>query len=295
MTVDVFRHDAVVVQVLQQRPALFLRHALDRHRRHLAHIQGLAPAAVVHPRNRLVDRGIAAADVGQLVAGAHLPRLARRRHVVQRVAAVEDGLQGRRQTVPGLVHVAEHGVAADLGQFHAMQQGAFRRPRRGRQIGMPLPSHREALAACFIVGDQQNFRMFGMAKFGNRRMIIERAEVTAERDVLLERQRLVAEQQDDVAMPGIDQRLHRLGIQRTAHVDADHFGAQRRRQWFQGKATHAASRGWGLHQFVSVIFIFIAAFKRWVCANCQPRTKPCVAENSSAHAGIRRSPTARTA
>ena len=79
-----------------------------------------------------------------------------------------------------------------------------------------------------VAVDNQDLRVFRV--LGRGRVNVQLTEAAAEGLVLLERQLLIAKEEDQVPQPGVPQRRQGRVVERLRQVDAGNLGADDRRE-----------------------------------------------------------------
>ena len=119
--------------------------------------------------------------------------------------------------------VGEHRVATRLRQRHRVEQGAGRRARHERHVGVP------EVGAILDAVDRQNARVLRQRRF-DRMPLGDLTELRRERGLRLGREVLVGEEHDEVLEPGRSHRGQRVGVERYRTIEAADLGADGRRQ-----------------------------------------------------------------
>ena len=246
--VDELRLRGVLVQVSQQDARLRHRHAEDGAgvRRE---IERLAAAHGMRAHEPLADRP----EHRPLLQVEHAQRSARVHERVLADEVLDLRLDGRVERVVGRAHVGELGVAADRIHDAGRQERVLRRDRPERAVGVPehvaeieqaharVARQRLAVAAEIrhVVPPGLQALVLGLGDVAAAG-VFERAEVAAERHLLLVGDLLVVEHEHRVAIhPRLDPR-HLVGGERPADVDAGHFAHEHGMDLADGQ-THGLS------------------------------------------------------
>jgi hypothetical protein len=175
--------------------------------------------------------------------------------------ALDGGLEGGGQGVPGGVLVGEQGVAAFGRQLLRMQQRAQAGFVFVREVGVPEVAgvaQAYGFAVFLDVGDHQDFRVVLQLEVFQH-VDLQRAEAAAEVDVLLRRDALVAEHQHVVVQVGAVDAAEIGRRERPGEVQAQDFGAQRgvkRADFDGGGCVAVAGAARSFRAKVAVIFTF---------------------------------------
>ena len=156
--------------------------------------------------------------------------------IVPRLASLHLALQRVGQRLIHGVHVGELGLAAGAAGLHAMQQRADAWNGAIAAVGVPELRQRHLLhrrmirrhqvAVVVHVGDAED--LLHAARADDVLMEdLRLAEAAGEFDMLGVGDVLAGKHQHEMLHPHIMQRLERRRIERCAHVDAAHLGAER--------------------------------------------------------------------
>ena len=136
-----------------------------------------------------------------------------------------------RERLIGEVLVGPHGVAADVGAFDHVQDRHHRRVRKKSDITVPL------VGDASLRGFQLHDLRMVVIRARKVRMNLELTELAAERDMTVEGEFLIGEEQHQMLEEG-DTNRRDVVLGGSVEVDAGHFGAERRPNPTDAKSRH---------------------------------------------------------
>ena len=224
MLVDEARLLLMIEQRLQDRVAFRAGQAFDLARHQAVDVERLAARRRMRAHRRMPGR----------CPGIVVVRAARRRVLVvgvERTPAGEALLDVLGQGLVGRVGIGEQGVAALSRDLDGIEHGRLGRNRLVALIGVELHlAVRQRADRLPVLADVRNQHHGGMldaeaAAGGHRR---RRTEHLGKAHLRVLVQRLVAQQDHQILVPGVEKFLLERLVDRIAQVDSHDLGAERR-------------------------------------------------------------------
>lgn len=159
---------------------------------------------------------------------------------MDRAQAVDQPADRCRERLVGGEHAGEARVAAEGRELDGAQDGAERRLGDERRVGVPLV---RALALRRALIEHDDLRMLRMPRAEG--VGEELAEAAREGDLLRERDRLLAKEEDAVAVQRVLERVHGLARQCLPKIDASDLRADALRDGSNLELRHVPSGSGG--------------------------------------------------